>query len=305
MNNGPVLTSFAAHDDFISGSAFEVLRPSEQRVPFVFNSPHSGADYPQRFLDMSQLDGWQIRRSEDCFVDALYQGVVGLGAPLLKAHFPRAYLDANRAPDELDPSLFSGPLHIHANAVSPRVVGGLGVIPRVVGEGRSIYSHKIPPEEALLRLQQCYVPYHAALRELIDETVARFGYAVLIDCHSMPGLVSNPEDGFLPDFIIGDRFGQSATPNLSATLLHLLRGRGYRVSHNRPYAGGFITEHFGQPSQNVHAIQIEMSRRLYMDEARFTPLRQFSSLQQQLTEIMDQLMAMPDCDFQSFPLAAE
>jgi N-formylglutamate amidohydrolase len=201
--------------DFSTGTAFDIVQPAEQRVPFVFCSAHSGRAYPARFLGLSQLDAWQIRRSEDCLVDHLFSGVAALGAPLLRAHFPRAYIDANREPLELDPAMFAGALPAANNGASPRVAAGLGTIPRIVGEGRAIYAGKLAPEDALMRLESCYFPFHAALRSLIERSKARFGFCVLVDCHSMPGQIINHEDGSQPHIVIGDRFGQSAGQSLS------------------------------------------------------------------------------------------
>ena len=291
--------------DFAPDTAFDLLRPAEQRVPFLFNSPHSGADYPERFLAQSRLDRRQIRKSEDAFVDRLYDFVVAQGAPLLRARFPRAYVDVNRQWNELDPAMFAGPLAMAANSLSPRVVGGLGLIPRIVGEGVSIYPGRLDPAEAEMRIASCYHPYHAALSGLIDETCARFGFAVLIDCHSMPGAITHPESGDAPDMIIGDRFGQSASPVLTGSIIALLRARGYAVSLNRPYAGGFITEHYGRPAENVHAVQIEISRRLYMDEARFELHRGYGRLRADLASVMGDLMSLPERHFTTMPLAAE
>jgi N-formylglutamate amidohydrolase len=291
--------------DFTPETAFDVLAPAQQRVPFVFNSPHSGRTYPQRFLDLAQLDSWQIRRSEDCFVDDLYAGAIALGAPLLRAHFPRAYLDANREPLELDPSMFSLAFPMPINASSPRVAAGLGTVPKLVGEGRSIYRNRLRPEEALMRLETCYFPYHRALRKLVDDTVLQFGFCVLIDCHSMPGQITHPEDGTQPHFIIGDRFGQSASAAFSNAAIALLRQAGFNVSHNRPYAGGFITENYGTLAGNVHALQIEISRRLYLDEARYLRSSNFAVFQGEITQFCANMMSLPDSIFMQPKLAAE
>jgi N-formylglutamate amidohydrolase len=291
--------------DFEPATAAEILAPAQQRVPFVLASSHSGRHYPLRFLNMVQLDQWQIRRSEDCFVDELFAPSVSLGAPLLRAHFPRAYLDANREPLELDPSMFTMPLPMPVNATSPRVAAGLGIVPRLVGEGRSIYRGRIAPQEALMRIETCYFPFHRALKTLVDGTVRQFGHCVLIDCHSMPGQITHPEDGSQPDIIVGDRFGQSASADFVGAAIHLLREAGFRVSHNRPYAGGFITEHYGAPAHQVHAIQLEVSRRLYLDEARYRPAAGFHGVQTKLAQVMAELMALPDRLFRTRPLAAE
>ncbi len=175
--------------DFPAGGAFAIHEPVEQRVPFIFNSPHSGSVYTDRFLAMSRLDAHQIRRSEDCFVDEIFAGAVALGAPMLAARFPRAWLDVNREPFELDPRMFRDPLPAHVNARSARVAGGLGTVPRLVGEGQEIYATKLPASEALNRIRSVYVPYHEALKGLLRRTVRKFGHAVLIDCHSMPASV--------------------------------------------------------------------------------------------------------------------
>jgi N-formylglutamate amidohydrolase len=300
-----IIVAQADSGDFSSETAFDIVAPAEQRVPFVLASPHSGRLYPQRFLDMSQLDAWQIRRSEDCLVDELFLPAVALGAPMIRAHFPRAYLDANREPLELDPSMFNAPLPLAVNAASPRVAAGLGIVPRVVGEGRSIYRGRIAPREALLRLETCYFPFHRALKAMVDETVTRFGHCVLVDCHSMPGQITHPEDGTQPDIIIGDRFGQTASSAFVGAVINALRGKGLHVSHNRPYAGGFITEHYGVPGYNVHAIQIEVSRRLYLDEARYQPSDGFARTQRLLGAVLADLMALPDAVFRPPRLAAE
>jgi N-formylglutamate amidohydrolase len=291
--------------DFSPQTAFDVLAPAEQRVPFVLVSSHSGRHYPMRFLEMAQLDAWQIRRSEDCLVDELFAPAVSLGAPLIRAHFPRAYLDANREPLELDPGMFSMALPMAVNGTSARVAAGLGVVPRMVGEGRSIYRGRIHPQEALMRLETCYFPFHRQLKSLVDNTVAHFGHCVLIDCHSMPGQIIHPEDGSQPDIIVGDRFGQAASAGFTAAAIQLLRDADFKVSHNRPYAGGFITEHYGVPAHHVHALQIEVSRRLYLDEARYVPGLGFATIQARLREVMARLMALPDGLFQTMPLAAE
>jgi len=292
-------------EDFSPSSAFAVSRAAEQRVPFVFNSPHSGRHYPERFLEMSRLDSIAIRRSEDCYVDELFGCVTALGAPLLSAHFPRAYLDVNREPWELDPRMFSDPLPSYANTRSPRVAGGLGTVPRLVGEGAEIYAHRLPLCEATDRIELIYEPYHAALKQLLGETRRAFGYAVLVDCHSMPTGIRLGDTGMRPDFIIGDRFGSSASRTLSEATIQLLSDRGFSVAHNRPYAGGYITEHYGRPVRNVHAIQIEINRGLYMDEQTLKKSAGFDALAVEIGSFVADLMALPDYCFGDLPLAAE
>src|SRR6476646_9848710 len=253
-------------DDFAVTPPFDIRRSADQRDPFVFNSPHSGRYYPDRFLSMARLDRNTIRRSEDCFVDELFGACVPLGAPLLAANVPRAYLDVNREPWELDPRMFAEPVPSFCNIRSARVAGGLGTVPKLVGEGLDIYSGRLPLAEAVARIEAVYKPYHETLKRLLTRTHARFGFAVLIDCHSMPASIRVGDNGFRPDFIVGDRFGISASAALTETAIGLLIGMGYTVAHNKPYAGGFITEHYGRPARHLHALQIEVNRGLYMNE---------------------------------------
>jgi len=292
-------------EDFSPSRAFAVSRAAEQRVPFVFNSPHSGRHYPDRFLAMSRLDSIAIRRSEDCYVDELFSCVTALGAPLLAAHFPRAYLDVNREPWELDPRMFSDPLPPYANTRSPRVAGGLGTVPRLVGEGAEIYERRLPLSEAADRIELIYKPYHATLKQLLIETRKAFGYAVLVDCHSMPAGIRMGDGGLRPDFIIGDRFGSSASRALTEATIELLADRGFTIAHNRPYAGGYITEHYGRPARRVHAIQIEINRGLYMDEQTLQKSAGFDALAVEIASFAADLMALPDYCFGDLPLAAE
>ena len=258
---------------------FEVREPVLQTIPFVFNSPHSGRVYPPSFLAQSRLDAQAIRRSEDHFVDELYASAPALGAPLLLAHFPRAYLDANREPYELDPRMFDGALPPHANTNSLRVAGGLGTVPKIVAENLDIYPGRLPVEEALSRIERLYKPYHACLRRLLSRTHARFGFCVLIDCHSMPGNTRFAGSSLRPDFIIGDRFGASASAALSDAALSILEDLGFRAVRNKPYAGGFITEHYGRPAKGLHALQIVVNRGLYVDETTLAKKPDFAVLQ--------------------------
>ena len=284
---------------------FEVLEPASQRIPFVFNSPHSGRSYPQAFLDQSRLDALAIRRSEDHYVDELFQNATFLGAPLLLAHFPRAFLDVNREPYELDPRMFDGPVPPHANISSMRVAGGLGTVPRLVAENMEIYRSRFPVEEALTRIETIYKPYHATLRKLIARTHVQFGLSVLIDCHSMPGNVHLPGSAQRPDFIIGDRYGTSAAAELSRMAVDLLQELGYTVARNKPYAGGFITEHYGRPSRGLHALQIEINRGLYVDETTLVRKPGFGALVADLTSFIAALARHVEDYGAYLPLAAE
>lgn len=296
-------TPFVA--DFNGLPAFDVLCPADQRVPYVFNSPHSGRQYSQQFLASSRLDESAIRRSEDAFVDDLFAHVVPLGAPLLRAHFPRAYLDVNREPYELDPKMFDGRLPSYANIRSIRVAGGLGTVARIVSENHEIYRHRLPVEEALSRIEEIYKPYHSTLRRLLAQTHVTFGYAVLIDCHSMPSSVKCQTTDVRPDFILGDRYGTSCNSELTEFACSLLRDMGYSVSRNKPYAGGFITEHYGRPASGLHALQVEINRGLYMNEATHERSSGFDDLFHNLKQFAQELIAMPDAALPADPIAAE
>ncbi|HEX3430051.1 MAG TPA: N-formylglutamate amidohydrolase [Rhizomicrobium sp.] len=239
-----------------------VMRPQRQTVPFVFASPHSGRLYPPSFTEKSRLNPTALRRSEDAFVEELFDGARALGAPMLVARFPRAYLDANRAPMELDPSMFEGTLPFAVDRGSPRVHAGLGIIPRVVREGVEIYRARLPAREAESRIQHFYRPYHLQLARMVEATRATFGIAIVIDCHSMPSAAASP------DVVIGDRLGLSALPEVSSAAEQAFTGAGFSVARNTPYAGGHTIHVHGRPGDGVHALQIEINRGLYLDEER-------------------------------------
>lgn len=290
---------------------FQIFAPAEQRVPFVFNSPHSGRHYPRSFLDASRLTTLHLRSSEDAFVDQLFSKVVEIGAPLLTANFPRAWLDVNREPYELDPKLFGEKLPGHANTRSMRVLGGLGTIPRLVSEHESIYQTPPSLEEALDRIETIYRPYHDTLRRLMAQSVVKFGYGILVDCHSMPSTGSRSEGQQRPDIIIGDRYGTSCHGEISREIMRRFAERGYSVTRNKPYAGGFITEHYGRPLRGLHAVQIEINRKLYLNEKTLQPTHNFGNLAEDIHAIMSHLVSIPDSQFSpvgdapTTPLAAE
>lgn len=249
----------------------EVLRPRRQSLPLVVASPHSGNSYPADFLARSRLDPLMLRRSEDSFVDEIFASAPELGAPLLRALFPRAYVDPNREPYELDPSMFEEPLPDYVNTSSPRVAAGLGTVARVVANGAEIYKDKLTLEEALKRIDCCYRPYHDALARLLADTRERFGACLLLDCHSMPSSAQNwGRDPRLPmmDVVLGDCHGSACAGAVTECATEVLRAAGYRVGRNKPYSGGYVTRHYGRPREGLHCLQIEINRRLYMDETR-------------------------------------
>ena len=273
---------------------FGVLRPPRPLMPFVFSSPHSGRVYPPEFIAASKLDPLTLRRSEDSFVEEIFQGAASLGAPLLHAHFPRAYLDVNREPYELDPAMFADPLPPHVNSRSLRVAGGLGTVARIVTEQAEIYRQPLTFAEVDRRIRLLYMPFHDTLRDLLQNAYSHFGCAVLVDCHSMPS-VGGPMDGDQgtnrPDIVLGDRYGTSCAPELTDTAEDILTRLGYSVMRNNPYAGGFNTEHYGRPARGLHALQIEINRSLYMDEARLRRLRGLKRLRGDMTTFMRELGA--------------
>ncbi|HXF88677.1 MAG TPA: N-formylglutamate amidohydrolase [Xanthobacteraceae bacterium] len=284
---------------------FEILEPKEWRGPVIFNSPHSGNVYPQAFLVATRLDLATLRRSEDCFVDELVRGVVERGFPLMRAHFPRCYIDVNREPYELDPRMFEGRLPAFANTRSMRVAGGLGTVARVVGDAQEIYHQRISVDDALRRIETLYKPYHRALRRLFARVHQDCGAAILVDCHSMPSASSAKDERPRADVVLGDRYGTSCAAAVSETIEATLCGFGLSVSRNKPYAGGFITEHYGNPAAGLHAIQLEINRALYMDERRFERNGNFPRLAAKLEVLAERLAGLPMEELRPYRVAAE
>ncbi len=272
----------------------EITAHRAQDVALVLASPHSGARYPEEFLAASRLDPLTLRRSEDSFVDEIFDPQ-GVAAPLLKACFPRAYLDPNREPFELDPVMFEDPLPAYVNSRSPRVRVGLGTIARVVATGEEIYARKLRFAEAVERVERFYRPYHRALKQLVGATRERFGFYVLLDCHSMPSSIAQGERN-LPksraDIVLGDCHGTSCHAAITETAYQCLRAKGYQVARNTPYAGGFTTAHYGKPHTGGHALQIELSRGLYMDELRFDKKPFLGRLAADMGELVAALVAI-------------
>jgi N-formylglutamate amidohydrolase len=284
---------------------FEILEPAEWRGPVAFNSPHSGCVYPRAFLTAARLDLAVLRRSEDCFVDGLLIGVVSRGNPLMRAHFPRCFVDVNREPYELDPRMFDGRLPSFANTRSMRVAGGLGTVARVVGDAQEIYDRRIPVDEALRRIEGLYKPYHRALRKLMTRIHREFGTAILVDCHSMPSTAGPKDERPRADIVIGDRYGTSCLSIIADTIETAFRELGYSVSRNKPYAGGFITEHYGNPAAGLHSIQLEINRALYMDERRLERSNSFATVAQDLEVVSDRLNEIAMQELHAYRSAAE
>ncbi len=291
-------------DAFGFAPAFVVDEPAAHTLPFVFNTGHSGSVYRPAFLAAARLDALSLRRSEDAHVDGLFAPVVDLGAPLLRANFPRAFLDVNREPYELDPRMFEGRLPPFANTRSMRVAGGLGTVPRVVADGQEIYAKRLPVAEATARIEGLYKPYHRALRGLLVRTARAHGRCFLIDCHSMPSSSLGRDVEAKADVVLGDRYGTSCAPDLIEGFEAAFRARGFRVVRNKPYAGGFITEHYGEPSLGRHALQIEINRALYMNEASLAVTTGFPILVEALRAVVA-AVAMGDVRPHPLRMAAE
>lgn len=305
-NDGPKMDAGDAQEIMIADGSSELPRasdavaidaPDSQTVPVVFASPHSGRAYPEAFLQASKLDALALRQSEDAFVDQLFLDVPGHGAPMIRALFPRAFVDVNREPMELDPRMFSDRLPSEANTQSPRVNAGLGTIARIVSNGQEIYQDKLKFEEASARIDACYQPYHRALRALVAKTVDQFGHCLLIDCHSMPSNPTIQRGGIFdtrksssdstPEVVLGDCWGRACSPRVTELVEGAMENAALRTRRNIPYAGGFTTRHYGRPADGVHAIQIELRRDLYMDEETVEQSDRFAAFAGTINGIVD------------------
>jgi N-formylglutamate deformylase len=284
---------------------FEIVEPKEWRAPIIFNSPHSGSAYPDAFLNASRIDLPTLRRSEDSFMDELVGDLGTAGFAVVRVHFPRSYVDVNREPYELDPRMFAGRLPSFANTRSMRVAGGLGTIPRVVGDGQEIYRERLVVDDALSRIETLYKPYHRALRRLINRVHQSFGTVVVVDCHSMPSIGVSRDEPRRPDLVIGDRYGTSCSPLLPDRVDATMSKLGYSVGRNKPYAGGFITEHYGNPASGLHVVQLELNRAVYMDERRREKGPRFAQVAADFAKLADALATVPLDNLGPFQAAAE
>ncbi len=272
----------------MTSSPITLRRPARQTAGIVLTSPHSGRCYSQAFLAASRLNPEAIRGSEDSFVDELFAMGPELGVPLLKADFPRAWCDVNREPWELDPAMFANALPDYVNTASPRVAAGLGTLARIVGSGEPIYARKLVFEEARERIETCWRPFHEALAGLIEESLSLFGHCLVLDCHSMPTPLSRL--GGRPDIILGDGHGTSCLSAWSSHIELSFEKLGFLVRRNDPYAGGFITRHYGRPREGVQVMQIEIARSLYMNERQFTRKPSFDVVCRKLTSFVESMI---------------
>jgi len=275
---------------YLDSNPIEVLHPAEWTIPVVFSSPHSGNLYPSHFVKQSTLDMQTLRQSEDYKVDELFAAATEIGAPLLKAKFPRAYCDPNREAFELDPDMFDDILPDHVNSKSPRVSAGIGTIPKIVTAGTLIHEKQISYQDAKDRLDSCYFPYHLALQTLLKQCLDKFNFALLIDCHSMPGTdISGAPNFALSDIVLGDRFGRSCPQVYSTFFRTEFQALGYSVTYNTPYAGGYITERYANHGQHIYALQIEINRNLYMEQASVTATAGITRLSNNIHALLHRL----------------
>ncbi|SLN64238.1 N-formylglutamate amidohydrolase [Ruegeria meonggei] len=268
---------------------YDLDMPAKRTSCVVFSSPHSGRNYPESMLNRTVLNQNVIRSSEDAFVDQLFSAAADYGAPMIAATVPRAYLDLNRSAEELDPALIQG---ARRHGHNPRVASGLGVIPRVVANGRAIYRGKLTMDEARLRIDTCWRPYHARIKSLLAESHEAFGQAVLVDCHSMPHeavAMASTAKSKRPEVVLGDRFGASASAKVVDRIEAAFVAAGLNVARNAPFAGAYVTQTYGRPSRHQHAVQVEIDRSLYMDEARIEPNENFAAFQEILREIIQDI----------------
>lgn len=281
---------------------YTLFQPRARVGATVFSSPHSGSQYPAELLARTHLSMPLLRSSEDAFIDELFASAAGWGAPLLAAKMPRAWIDLNRGADELDPALVAG---APKSPRSPRINAGLGVIPRVVSDSRVIHTGKITLRAARDRIERCHRPYHEKLAELLHETRDACGKAILFDCHSMPHEAlsgSTMVNGARPEVVLGDRFGASCDRSIMDAAMDLFTAAGFRVARNAPFAGGYITQTYGRPSKGLHALQIEIDRSLYMNEAEIEKNARFAIVQRQINDIIRQLVTIGD---EQISIAAE
>lgn len=286
----------------MSKTPYSLTLPEERTTGVVFASPHSGREYSRGFLRRAVLDEHAIRSSEDAFVDLLFEAAPRLGAPLLAATTPRAYVDLNRGAEELDPALIEG---ITRSQISPRIASGLGIVPRVVANGRAIYRGKLSLEEAQERIARHWEPYHARLQSLLDEAHAGFGRAILVDLHSMP---REAIDGMAksgrrrPEIVLGDRFGAACDEEVMDWIERAFRDAGLHVVRNAPFAGAYITQRYGRPSRQQCAVQVEIDRSLYMNEQLVRPNGNFDNFRNLMAGVVAEIVRVGRS---RVPLAAE
>jgi N-formylglutamate amidohydrolase len=261
-------------------------------APLVLDSPHSGTSYPPDFAPAADFAA--LRTAEDTWVDDLWSGALELGVPMISATFPRTYIDPNRGEDDIDPLLLAGEWPGLPGS-SSKVRLGKGLIWRMLDDGTPLYARKLSVAEVRHRIDACWKPYHRALRQLLDAAHQRFGKVWHINCHSMPSVAAayaTEKPGLVhPDFVLGDRDGTTAAPEFRRFVAEWLREKGYEVAENDPYKGVELVRVFGRPGQGRHSLQIEVNRKLYMDETTLRPGPGYARLQNDLRDLVAALVA--------------
>ncbi|KXV18855.1 N-formylglutamate amidohydrolase [Gluconobacter oxydans] len=268
-------------------TSFRVNRPRNTAIPLLVSSPHSGRNYPSDFLDRASLSFHELQQSEDRFVDRLFENAPDFGATLICAEFPRVWCDVNRDWREVDAEMFDPPPPDDEVLLTAKVKAGFGVIPRYVSQGRQVYGKPLHLSEIKDRIAAAWLPYHEALAALLSEMKARFGYAVLLEAHSMPRLPYARSC----DIVLGDVHGRSCASGLPDMIENMLGSLGYSVRRNVPYAGGYITQYYGRPEQNIHAVQLEICRSLYLNAATLKPGAGFEQTQRNMQSLLAGLAA--------------
>ncbi len=273
----------------------ELFRPETPAGPLILASPHSGRIYPEALLERSSLPLRKLRQNEDCYIDQILGFARHMDIPFISALFPRCFVDVNRDASELPQDWLDRDEAIG----TARAEIGLGVIPTIIAEKTPIYNRPLKAKDAMPRLDALYHPYHQALAGLINDALQSFGQALLLDCHSMPGFTQLGQRR--ADIVLGDRHGISCRPETISRLEVLLKARGYSVTRNHPYAGGYVTSHYGRPENNVEVIQIEINKDLYLNPVSFARKPGYARLTNDLREICWELLPRTA----EIPLAAE
>jgi len=272
--------------------ACEIRGAGAARLPLVLDSPHSGQRFPQDFDAV--VSEQELREAEDCYVDELWGAAPALGAPLLAAHFPRTYIDPNRHAGDVDPELIEG--HWPGELVpSGKAKIGKSLIWRTLEDGRPIYGRRLRPEEVRRRIERYHAPYHAALRGLLNAAHARFGAVWHINCHSMRAVAGRQSDDGegrpRADIVLGDRDGTTCEPAFTEFVRETLAAMGYGVKVNDPYKGVELVRAYSDPRARRHSLQIELNKRLYMDEATLEKSAGFDGLRRNLESLLKALAA--------------
>ncbi|CAI3941520.1 N-formylglutamate amidohydrolase (HutG) [Commensalibacter communis] len=269
---------------------FLIQRPhTTPSYPILISSPHSGMEYDSHLLSLCRLSLDELRKSEDSYVNLLLEHVSQYGVTFLQTCLPRIFCDLNREAWELDPDLFKEPLPEWCHTNSPQVKRGLGTVHKISNNGKQIYKYYLSFPKIKQRIETYWFSYHQQIQGFIQKNCEGNGGCIILDIHSMPSMPKrNP---YYADIVLGDGFSLTCSPTLINNSQKFFTDKGLKVSKNIPYAGGYITRHYGNPHQNVHVMQIEINKSLYMDEDSFELHNGFSKLQSILDEYVQWVCA--------------